>query len=267
MQLIRLLAEYGLGFVALNVFLEQLGVPIPAVPTLVVAGALAREGTLSAPLLALVATLASLAADTAWFAFGRRHGGAALRLVCRLSLSPDSCVRDTESLFARLGPRALLVAKFVPGLSAVSTPLAGASRMSLATFLLFDGAGALFWSGSAILLGVLFSRQVSGLLAALASLGTGAAALLAGALALWVFWRLFERRRFAHAFATTRISPDELVARLADAEPPTLWDVRSPVARRRDGRSIPGARHLRLDALAEDFAGHPLDREIVLYCT
>jgi membrane protein DedA with SNARE-associated domain len=232
-----------------------------------VAGALAREGKLSGPFLVLAAALASLAADSAWYAFGRRHGGAALRLVCRLSLSPDSCVRETEDLFARLGPRALLVAKFVPGLSAVSTPLAGAARMPLLAFLLLDLAGSLVWSGSAILLGALFHRQVAQLLASLAALGTGAAALLFGALAVWLLFRLLERRRFARAFATTRIAPDELARRLAGEDPPTVWDVRSAAARRRDGRAIPGARLLRLDALAEDFAGHPLDRGVVLYCT
>jgi membrane protein DedA with SNARE-associated domain len=259
--------RHGVLLVAGNVFLEQLGLPIPAVPTLVVAGALARDGKVSGPLLALVALLAAVVADTVWFVIGRRFGGAALRVVCKLSLSPNSCVRQTESLFARLGPRALLVTKFVPGLSAVSTPLAGASGMPFHTFLLFDAAGSLLWSGSAILAGALFHRQIEQVIAALASMGGSAAALVLSALALYLFWRLWERRRFARVFAMTRIAPDELAARLAAEAPPSVWDVRSETARRRDGRAIPGARLLRLEALVEDFADLPVEREIILYCT
>lgn len=266
-EVLRLLTAYGVPFVVLNVFLEQIGLPIPAVPTLVVAGALAREGKLPALPLVALPVLAALVADLAWFLFGRRHGGTALRLICKLSLSPDSCVRQTEALFTRLGLGALLVAKFVPGLSTVAPPLAGASGMAVATFLLLDAGGSLLWAGGALALGALFSRQVSEVLAALESLGGGAAALLAVALLLYVAWRAWERRRFTREFTTTRIAPDELAARLAAGDPPSLWDVRSAAARARDGRSIPGARLLRMEAILEDFAGHPLDREIVLYCT
>ena len=127
--LLHFLTQYGVAFVALNVFAEALGVPVPAVPTLVVVGALARDGDISAGLVVLAGVAAALAADLVWFALGRRYGGGALRIVCKLSLSPDACVRQTESLFTRLGARALLICKFVPGLSAVSTPLAGASGM------------------------------------------------------------------------------------------------------------------------------------------
>src|SRR5262245_50978195 len=156
----ELIQDYGVLLVSLNVFVEQLGLPIPAVPTLLVAGALARDGEIRGSLLVLVAVCAAVAADCIWFAVGRRYGGAALRIVCKLSLSADACVRQTESLFTRLGARALLVAKFVPGLSAVSTPLAGASGMSIPKFLVFDTAGALLWAGGATLAGALLHRQI-----------------------------------------------------------------------------------------------------------
>lgn len=266
-ELVRLLTTWGIAFAALNVFVEQLGVPVPAFPTLVVAGALAREGVLHGGPLALAAVAAAVAADLVWFFLGRRHGGSVLRLVCRLTLSPDSCVRRTENLFDRLGLRALLVAKFVPGLSAVATPMAGAAGSRLGPFLLFDTAGAFLWSGSALLIGALFFRQIAAVLDALSRLGGGAVALLLGALALFLLAKAWERHRFATRFAMTRIAPEELAASLRETEPPTVWDVRSPEGRRRDGRTLPGARLFRLHAVEEDFAGHPLERGVVLYCT
>src|SRR5262245_32565549 len=231
----RFFVDHAVPLVALNVFVEQLGAPIPAVPTLVVAGALARDGRIPGTLTVLAAVLASVAADTLWFAVGRRYGSVALRFVCKVSLSPDACVRQTESLFTKFGARALLFAKFVPGLSAVSTPLAGASGMPLRTFFAFDVAGALLWSGSAILAGALLRRQVDDLIRALESTGRGAVMLVLGVLLLYLLWRVWERRRFARAFSMTRIAPDELAARMAEDDPPRVFDVRSEAARRRDG--------------------------------
>lgn len=262
-----LIQHYGLLFVALNVFLEQLGAPIPAAPALAVAGALARDGEVPAGLLVLVAVLGAVAADSIWFAVGRRFGSRALRFVCQVSLSPDACVRQTESLFTRLGARALLLAKFVPGLSAVSTPLAGASGMPVGKFLLFDAAGAFFWAGSVIVVGALLHRQIDQTLDALASLRGGAAWVVLGALALYVFWRLWERRRFMRVFAMTRIAPDELAARLVGENPPQVFDVRSEAARLRDPRAIPGSRPLGLHPQDVDLAAFSVELDVVLYCT
>lgn len=262
-----LIQQYGIPLVALNVLVEQLGAPIPAMPTLAVAGALARDGELSGGLLVLVAVAAAVTADSVWFAVGRRYGDAALRFVCKISLSPDACVRRTESFFTRRGARTLLVAKFIPGFAAVATPLAGASGMPLHTFLLFDTAGAILWAGSAIALGALLHRQIEKAIAALESLGAGALVLAAGLLALYVAWRIWERRRFTRAFASARIEPDELARRLTGQHPPHVFDVRSSAARCRDPRAIPGARRLDVDPVEDDLADLPVEREIVLYCT
>jgi membrane protein DedA with SNARE-associated domain len=265
--LTQFLAQYGVAFVALNVFAEALGLPVPAVPTLVVVGALTRDGELSAVVVVLTGVAAALAADTLWFAIGRRFGAGALRIVCKLSLSPDACVRQTESLFTRLGARALLICKFVPGLSAVSTPLAGASGMPLRTFLLADGAGSLLWVGSSVLAGALLHDKIDQALAALSSLGGWATAFLFGLLGLYVAWRLMERWRFSRAFAMQRITPEELADRLLGEDPPQVFDIRSEAARHRDARAIPGARSLRLDPMAAELADLAPEREIVLYCT
>jgi membrane protein DedA with SNARE-associated domain len=265
--LMQFLAEYGVAFVALNVFAEALGIPVPSVPTLVVVGALARSGQISAVLVVAAALVAALTADTIWYTIGRRYGGGALRIVCKLSLSPDACVRQTESLFTRLGARALLICKFVPGLSAVSTPLAGASGMPLRVFLLADGAGSLLWVGTSVTVGALLHHRIDQALDALASLGGWATAVVLGLLALYVLWRLLERWRFSRAFAMQRMAPEELADRLSGEDPPQVFDVRSEAARQRDPRAIPGALRLELDPRQRMLADVPPEREIVLYCT
>ena len=112
--MIRLIAQYGLALVFANVLAEQIGLPVPAVPTLIVAGALAADGTLSALTLFGVAVVASGIADTIWYVAGRLYGRAVMRTFCRISLSPDSCVRQTEDRFERWGALTLVLAKFIP---------------------------------------------------------------------------------------------------------------------------------------------------------
>src|SRR6266542_4248579 len=177
--LVSLVVSYGLVLVFANVLAEQLGLPIPALPTLVVAGALAADGMLSAPLTLLAAVAASVLADFVWFELGRRQGHRILKTLCRISLSPDTCVRQTERHFERWGLPSLLVAKFIPGFSTVAPPLAGALRASPAAFLLFDAGGAVLWAGSGIAAGMLFHRAIDRALERLTSVGSGALVLLA----------------------------------------------------------------------------------------
>ncbi len=115
-DVVALISEHGLGLVFANVLIEQLGVPLPAVPTLVVAGALAADGHLSAPAAFGLAFLACSIGDTTWYVGGRYYGRRTLRMLCRISLSPDSCVRQTETRFGQWGGLTLVIAKFVPGL-------------------------------------------------------------------------------------------------------------------------------------------------------
>src|SRR5258708_40058079 len=159
-HLIHLVLHYGIPLVFLNVLLEQFGLPLPAIPTLIVAGALARNGRMSTTHVMLVAVAGSLNADWIWFALGGRYGYRILRTLCRIYLSPDSCVRDTESTFERWGMRSLLFAKFVPGFATVAPPLAGATRASVWSFLAYDGIGAVLWSAVAVRVGRAFHNAL-----------------------------------------------------------------------------------------------------------
>jgi membrane protein DedA with SNARE-associated domain len=267
MALIEQVAHYGILFVFVNVLLEQLGLPIPALPTLIVAGALAARGTLPAIAILGVAVGASLFADYLWYELGRRQGYRVLRTLCRVSLSPDSCVQQTESFFQRYGLGSLLFAKFIPGFSTVAPPLAGASRAPIVGFLAWDAGGAFLWAGSGVLLGAIFHRAIDRVLDALASIGSGALVVVAIGLALFVVWKYGQRRRFYRALRMARISPAELAEEIARGESPVIVDVRSSAARKADPRRIPGARSLELAGLEPGLADLPRDRDIILYCT
>ena len=265
--LIEQLARHGLSLVFANVLLEQLGLPIPAIPTLVAAGALSAGGRLSAAMLLVLAVFASLVADSLWYLLGRRHGYRILKTVCGISLSPDSCVRQTESLFERRGPTSLLYAKFIPGFSTVAPPLAGAVRIGFGRFLLFDGGGALLWAGSGVAAGMIFHRAIDRVAEFLEGLGFWSIAIAGGALALFVGWKWWQRRRFYKFLRMARISVPELQRLLDEGHAPVVVDVRSRAAAQRDPRRIPGAIRIVMEEIDAQISQLPPDREIILYCT
>lgn len=263
--LLHRLLQHGIGLVFANVFLEQIGAPIPAVPTLIVAGALVAKGRL--PLLPLLgaALIACLLADTVWYLIGRWKGHKVLRLVCRISLSPDSCVRQTESLFERRGMLSLLFAKFIPGFNTVAPPLAGAMGTSLPAFVLWDGLGSLLWIGAAVTVGWIFHGAVGRALEYLETLGFWALIILAVGLALVIAVKYFQRRRLLRLLELARISVYELRDLIDRGEAPVIVDVRTQ-SRYQMGR-IPGALRMTLEELDDKLADLPRNREVILYCT
>lgn len=266
MDITPLFAEYGLLLVFGVVLVEQLGLPVPALPVLLFAGAKAADDPLYGVIALALAILAAMIGDLVWYAAGRRYGHRVLRLLCRVSLSPDACVRQTESSFEKRGVATLVIAKFVPGLATVAPPVAGALGMKASSFLILDGAGSALYSGTGIVLGLLFHDQVAWLLERLVTLGARALALLVVLLALYVAYRWWDRRRFIRSLDAGRISVDELSRMMGAGEKPIVLDVRSRVHREIDGRRIPGAVHVDLDALEATLEGIPRDRDVVVYC-
>jgi len=264
---LRLLAEYGIAIVFANVLLEQLGAPLPAIPTMIIAGALAGAGHFPPLAVFGAAMAAAVLADTVWYLAGRRLGRRVLSALCRISLSPDSCVRQTETFFDRWGVGSLVVAKFVPGLSTVAPPLAGAMRLGVWPFQLFNGIGAALWAGSSVLVGWLLAEQIERVLDALARMG-GIAAAAAGVLLVgYVLFKAWERWRFLRELRAARITVDELYALMETGAPLVVLDVLSETARRLDARRIPTAWPVDPSAPDPHLEGVPRDREIVLYCS
>lgn len=259
-MLLELIASYGLLVVFVSVFLDQGGLPIPAYPPLIVTAALAADRGGSLLSILAVAALAAVLADLMWFAGGRRFGVRLLRLMCRLSLSPDSCVLMTRDIYSRWGATSLIGAKFVPGFAAVATTLAGDNRTPLSRFVFFDSLGAVLWAGVAIALGAIFHEAVNEVLLRLEELGRYGLSLVLGAIAAFVAYKWWQRHRFLREIRMARITVPELYQLLADGVTPLILDVRS--AEQRAGGWIPGA--LFVASLA-DAQLDPHD-EVIVYC-
>lgn len=262
--LYHLIEQYGLILVFVNVLVEQLGAPVPAYPTLIITGALSATGRYSPALLLLLAVCAALMADYVWYLAGRRYGRKIMSRLCRISLSPDSCVRQTESIYLRWGARSLLLAKFIPGFASIASALSGTMGTRRISFVLWDAAGSALWAGLGIFLGSLFSSAVDDLLNVLAELGHYGMLMIAVALAAFVANRWWQRRRFRRSLEMARISVDELNTMLENGNAPTIIDVRSPLSQQ-DGR-IPGAVTISNQEIQTFVFDGPIEGEVVVYC-
>jgi len=261
--LTEFLIAYGLPLLFVALLLEQLGLPIPAVPWLLAVGSLSAGAKFSAPAGIAIAVTACLIADLIWFYLGRHQGNRLLGFLCRISLEPDSCVRRTENAFTRYGLRTLLVSKFIPGLNTVAAPLAGLSKCSAPRFLLYDGTGAIIYASCYILLGYAFSDQIQQIAAALASIGKSALILLASLLLAYLGLKLWRRQMLLRELRMTRITVAELRQKLDAGENPIIFDLRSNAGE--DDLFIPGAIRISMDELAKS-AEIPRDRDIIVYC-
>jgi len=263
--LLSLLEQYGLAFVFLHVLAEQAGFPLPAYPTLIVASALASRANYTIPELVAAAVVAAVIADSAWYVAGSRLGRSVLRTLCRISLSPDSCVRQTESVYLRLGAPSLLFAKFVPGFAAMATALAGSLRTRVGVFLLFDTLGALLWAGVAVALGVVFQHAVNDVLDVLEQFGKWGLIAIAAAFALFIALKWWQRKRFYRELRMARMTVGELRALLDQGLAPVILDVRAPIVQTQDGR-IPGA--IAVDGRSLEDSLHELSAggEVIVYC-
>jgi len=266
-----LLAQYGPALVFVNVLAASLGLPVPALPTLVLFGAMAamHPGSVGQQIASVLvlSTFATLIGDSVWFLAGRLYGGNTLKTLCRLSLSRDTCVKKTERFFGRWGVRVLALAKFIPGLSIVSVPMAGAMGAPYRQFLAFDGIGGALWAGTGLIVGVLFAPQIDMLLAGASRVG-GLTALIAGALlVLYAAWRWQRRRQLIKKLANARITVDDLYLAMQNAPPPVVFDIRSHEKRRLDPYIIPGALFADERQLDEIASKYPRDRKLVIYCS
>jgi len=265
-ELLAFLLRYGYWFTLAAVFLEQMGVPLPAVPILVGMGALARSGDFSLTTIILVALAGGLAADLIWYHLGWLYGRSVLRIICRISLEPDHCVRRTENAFVHRGIWALPLAKFVPGLNAAAVPLAGMIKTGLWRFLIFDTSGLLLWTGAYATLGFVFRTEIARLVAYLSKLGSSLLFLGAVAVMAYLGHKYVQRQRFLKTLVMDRITPEELKSKMDSNQKIVVVDLRNQLDVNTDRFRIPGAFHALPELLAKD-TGLPRNHEVILYCT
>jgi membrane protein DedA with SNARE-associated domain/rhodanese-related sulfurtransferase len=263
----QFLVRHGLPLVFGAVLVEQIGLPLPALPWLLAAGALAAAGKLSLVSAILATVAACLAADVMWFYLGRYRGNQVLGLLCRISLEPDSCVRRTQNIFTKYGLKGVVVAKFVPGLGTVAPPLAGMAGISLGRFLFFDGAGSLLYGGCFILLGYFFGYQIGQIVGALSGVGGSTLGLIIAFLAAYLGFKFWQRQSLLRELRMARITTDELRQKLSAGEAVMILDLRSSAALEEDPLVIQGAVHLSMDDIEKGHIEIPRDRDVIVYCS
>lgn len=258
------LLRHGYVVIFVAVFIEQVGLPIPSGPVLLAAGALVGFQRLNlAPVLAL-AVVASLIADSLWFALGRRRGGSVLKFVCRVSIEPDSCVSKTHSAYLRHGPESLLISKFLPWFGTLGPPLAGMFNLSVWKFLLIDAGGALLWAGAYIATGWLFRRQLEDVVANLSRFGATSGIAICVGVAAYLIFKLVRLWGQYRAYRTQRMAPGELKRRMEAGEPLVVVDLRADIERLEG--CIPGAMTVAfqdVDSLLPVIG----TKEVVFYCS
>ena len=266
-ETLEFVLRHGYAILFLGVFAEQIGLPVPAVPVLLAMGALAGTDRIQILPALLLALSACMVADLFWYWLGSQRGASILKLLCRISLEPDSCVRNTENVFQRWGARVLLVAKFVPGLSTAAPPLAGMFQMKLWRFLVFDGGGALLWIVAYSGAGYVFRTELEDLARLAAGMGAWLIAVLGSLLALYIAFKYVQRRRFFRELRIARVTPEELLRMLNENENVAIVDLRNRLELAGSAAKIPGALHFELSELEARAGEIPRDRDVILYCT
>ena len=266
-DIVEFVVRHGEVILFLYVFADQLGIPVPAVPGLLAMGALAAVGQINAPLALVASVCASLLADVIWYGLGRRRGHQVLRLLCKISLEPDSCVQRTESVFIRYGVRSLIFAKFVPGLSTVAPPLAGMIGVSVPRFVAYSAVAALLWAGTWGGLGYFAGEALQEVSDQSGRLGRTVSAFVAACLLVYVVVKWIQRALFLRSLRVARISQEELKRRLESGEPVVIVDLRSELDVAAAPFMIPGSLGIAPEELKRRHQEIPRDREIVLYCS
>jgi membrane protein DedA with SNARE-associated domain/rhodanese-related sulfurtransferase len=248
-----------------SVLITQLGVPVPAVPMLILGGTMAAMGQASYASMFFAAISATMIADSLWFFMGRAHGRRLLNGLVRFSLSLDTTLRVARNVFERYGAPLLVLAKFLPGLGLVSSPLLGTTAIGVGVFLLWDLAGASLWAGVWLVGGAAVHDQIVQLVLWVRSSGGTILDAFAAISITFVLYRWVRRVQFHRWLAQVRITPPQLDEMMKSTEPPLIFDARPRVVREREAYRIAGAYPLDLDS-PDAIDPELLKRPIVVYC-
>lgn len=258
-----LLVQYGIMVLFVWAFAVQAGLPAPAIPMLVGAGALSGAGHMNLALAVGAAMLATLGADVLWYALGRSQGTRVLGAVCRFSLDPDSFVRDAKERFIAHRMRYLILAKFLPGVNPLAAGLAGVVSVRPERFLVYAATGALLWAGGWITLGYVCADVIGFLVTRAAPVGKPVGIVLAAALAAYLVFKYLRRRRFLEHLQKARITPEQLKRRLEAGDHLVIVDLRTALDIEAAPYGIPGARQIAPEELQHPGHTIPRDGEVV----
>ena len=263
---LQFLVRHGLAALFVLMLADQLAIPVPMDIFIFAAGGLVGAGRID--LVPAVATLlvAGVAGNIAWYLLGRRHGDRILKLLCKVSIEPDSCVRRTQNLFTRHGLKALLIAKFVPGLNTVAAPLAGVSGIPFPRFVAFMSLGLLFWIVPYLILGFVFRHQLEAAAAWASRMGSSLVWVVAGVVACYFAYKFARRWQLLRVLRMARVTPHQVKEMLDRNHPITVIDLRHPISIRQLPHAIPGSILMTPEEVEARHAEIARDRDVVLYC-
>lgn len=261
------LVQYGLIVLFSVVFAEQIGLPLPAIPVLLAAGALAGADKMNLAVVVLLSVVACMAGDVVWYELGRRRGRQALNILCRISLEPDSCVRRTENFFTRHGVRSLVLAKFIPGLSTLAPALAGLFRIRVHRFLLYNGLGAILWTLAFIIPGYLLSDQIEQLAEVAGRLGLWLAFFFGAGIAAYLVYKFVRRQLLLRELRIARISAEELKRMMDNGHEFLVVDLRGALDHEADPDTIRGALRMTAEELEQRHQEIPRHQDVILFCS
>jgi membrane protein DedA with SNARE-associated domain/rhodanese-related sulfurtransferase len=264
-DLISTLQANAPGLVFLNVALNQGGLPLPALPTVMMAAAVSAQQPNRLAAVVLAGVSGALIGDLVQYWCGRRFGRRILSMLCKVSFSPDLCVSQTEAMLAKVGPLSLLFAKFLPGVSLLSVAMAGITQMPLPLFILLDGIGALIFIATAAAFGWMLQDEITNVIAKFAALGLWGALAAVTLLGLYVVAKWMQRQLFIRSLRMSRITVGELRRLMDEGKKVLILDVR-PLEVRAAGGIIPGAVAAHPTEIKTVLEIYPHEQETIVYC-
>ncbi len=248
------------------IFLAGLGLPVPLAPLLLLVGA-GLAGARVHPLAGAILPPVMLSlGDIVWFYIGRYYGTGVLKSVCRVSLERDSCVQRTQNSFKRWGLKAMLFSRFVPGLSTLSAPAAGANGEPLSKFVLYDLGGVTFYSSLYIMIGFFFAGQIKEVLELVSSASGNITMFLVSIVVVYIAVKFTMRHWMIYQSKRLSVPAKDVQARYAADPTVLIVDIRGPHDHEVDPFTIPGARKFLAAELMAHAQSLPKSTTIYIYC-
>jgi membrane protein DedA with SNARE-associated domain len=264
---LHIIDHHGYAALFVIVFMEAIGLPVPGAVALVVAGAACAWGVMSPVWAIVVSALGILAGDILLFHLGRKSGWWLLGLLCRVAISPETCILRSAESFYKRGRMTLLIAKFIPGINTMAPPLAGSMRMRFSQFLRFDLGGTLLYVLAYGIPGFLFSRILKDVIHAFESFGRAMQFVVLIALIGYLAYRAYLYWTNRVYRVVPRAQVQEIVARQQTGEEVLIADVRSHGYYDPGTLRILGSIRIEPNSLFEGVKDIPKDKLIFLYCT
>lgn len=261
------LENYGYTLIFLWVFADQAALPVPSIPLLVAAGATAAAGQLDLTTVVIVASIATLLADSLWYVLGRYGGSRAITTVCRLSLEPDSCASTTRQAFSRYGPVTLIIAKYLPGVQTLAPASTGFVGVPFLGFLALDALGTAVYLGPFLALGFFFESQVAAMIMLLEDISGGIGLGFVVLILIYGIFKGVQWALFLRGHRLRRLTAEDLDQRMKDGAPTTIVDLRQRLDYEQNPNAIPGSLRIPIDEVPRRRDEIPTRYDVVLVCT